>query len=352
MGKSTLFTALTAAKAPIANYPFTTIDPHVGVVEVPDPRLDRIAAICRSRAIVPTTVEFVDIAGLVKGASEGQGLGNRFLGHIREVDAIIHVLRCFQDPDVVHVDGTVDPIRDLEVIRTELVLADLEAVQRRLERLEKKAKAGEKEARNELSVARRMQSHLNEGGDARHADLSPEEFDLLREYHLLTQKPALFVANVSEDDPQGKSGGVEALRERARQEQSEVVILSGKIEAELQEIPADERMEFLKQVGLTEPGLPRLIRAAYRLLRLLTFFTAGESEARAWTVLDGTKAPAAAGKIHSDMEKGFIRAEVMSYADLERLGGAAAVKEKGLLRLEGKEYTVRDGDVIYFRFNV
>ncbi len=238
------------------------------------------------------------------------------------------------------------------MIRTELVLADLEAVQRRLERLEKKAKAGEKEARNELSVARRMQSHLNEGGDARHADLSPEEFDLLREYHLLTQKPALFVANVSEDDPQGKSGGVEALRERARQEQSEVVILSGKIEAELQEIPADERMEFLKQVGLMEPGLPRLIRAAYRLLRLLTFFTAGESEARAWTVLDGTKAPAAAGKIHSDMEKGFIRAEVMSYADLERLGGAAAVKEKGLLRLEGKEYTVRDGDVIYFRFNV
>lgn len=352
VGKSTLFTALTSSKTPVGNYPFTTIEPHVGVVEVPDPRLQRLGEIFRSRRIVPTTVEFVDIAGLVRGASRGEGLGNQFLGHIREVDALVHVLRCFEDSDVVHVAGRVDPLEDMEVIRTELALADLETVQRRMERIEKKAKSGDPKAIGELTLARRIAEMLNQGRGLRQMALSAQEQEILNEYHLLTVKPILYVANVSEQDVRGESSLVEKLRQKVAEEGAELIVMSGKIEAELLELPPLERMEYLKQLGLNETGLHRLIRAAYHLLGLITFFTAGEQEARAWTVLKGTKAPVAAGKIHSDMERGFIRAEVMSYEDLANLGSPAAVREKGLLRLEGKEYVIQDGDVIYFRFHV
>ncbi len=352
VGKSTLFTALTSTKAQIANYPFTTIDPHVGVVEIPDPRLYRLADIFRSRRITPTTVEFVDIAGLVKGASKGEGLGNRFLGHIREVDAIVHVLRCFADPEVVHVSGAVDPLRDMEVIQTELVLADLESMQRRLERDEKKAKSNDQQAMKDMALTQRIVAHLNQGKSAQSMSLSLEEAEQIGQYQLLTHKPVLYVANVAENEVRSGSAMVERVREKAREEGSEVIVISGKIEAELLELSPSERAEYLKQMGLEETGLTRLIRVTYQLLGLVTFFTAGETEARAWTILKGTKAQTAAGKIHSDMERGFIRAEVMSYEDIVSLGSEAAVREKGLLRLEGKDYLVKDGDVIYFRFHV
>jgi GTP-binding protein YchF len=352
VGKSTLFTALTSTKALIGNYPFTTIDPHVGVVEVPDPRLHRLADMFHSRRITPTTVEFVDIAGLVKGASKGEGLGNRFLGHIREVDAIVHVLRCFEDAEVVHVSGAVDPVRDMEIIQTELVLADLESMQRQLERLEKKAKSGDPQTAKELSLAQRIVAHLNQGKGLPSMDFSPEETAQVELYHLLTRKPVLYAVNVSENDIHGESPMVQKIKQRAKEEGYEVITISGKIEAELMELSPTEQQEYLKQLGLQETGLSRLIRAAYRLLGLITFFTAGETEARAWTVLKATRAQAAAGKIHSDMERGFIRAEVMSYEDLVALGSEAAVREKGLLRSEGRDYLVRDGDVIYFRFHV
>jgi GTP-binding protein YchF len=352
VGKSTLFTALTSTKALVGNYPFTTIDPHVGVVEVPDPRLQRLAEIFHSRRIVPTTVEFVDIAGLVKGASKGEGLGNRFLGHIREVDAIVHVLRCFEDPQVVHVSGQVDPLRDMEIIQTELILADLESMQRQMERLEKKAKSGDPQTVRELALAQRIMAYLNQGKGLRNMDFSSEEADQVEQYHLLTRKPVLYAVNVSERDIHGESPMVQKIWQKAKEEGSEVIVISGKIEAELLELSQSEREEYLKQLGLQETGLARLIHAAYRLLGLITFFTAGETEARAWTILKGTKAQTAAGKIHSDMERGFIRAEVMSYEDLVSLGSEVAVREKGLLRLEGRDYGVRDGDVIYFRFHV
>ena len=352
VGKSTLFTALTSAKAVIANYPFTTIDPNVGVVEVPDKRLQRLSEIYRPRRTVPTTMEFVDIAGLVKGASQGEGLGNRFLGHIRDVDAVVHVLRCFEDPEVVHVSGKLDPLRDLEVIQTELVLADLETLQRRLEGLEKKAKSGDLKAIKELALAYRIRDRLNQGKGLKDLEFSPEEGEHLREYHLLICKPVLYVLNVEEKDVHGESPIVKKVNQKALEEGSEVIVICGRMEAEVLELSPSERAEYLKQIGLQETGLSRLIRSAYRLLHLITFFTAGEVEAHAWTVQQGTKAPVAAGKIHSDMERGFIRAEVMSYEDLNTLGSAAAVREKGLLRLEGRDYQVRDGDVIYFRFNV
>jgi GTP-binding protein YchF len=352
VGKSTLFTALTSAKTLIANYPFTTLEPHVGVVEVPDARLQRVAEIFHSRRIVPTTVEFVDIAGLVKGASKGEGLGNRFLGHIREVDAIVHVLRCFEDPQVVHVSGEVDPLRDMEIIQTELVLADLESMQRQLERLEKKAKSGDPQAVKETALAHRIVAHLNQGKGLRNMDLSPEAAQQVEQYHLLTHKPVLYAVNVSEGDIHGESPIVQKISQKAKEEGSEMIVISGKIEAELLELTPSEREEYLKQLGLRETGLARLIHAAYRLLGLITFFTARETEARAWTVLKGTKAQTAAGKIHSDMERGFIRAEVMSYEDLVSLGSETAVREKGLLRLEGRDYVVQDGDVIYYRFHV
>jgi GTP-binding protein YchF len=352
VGKSTLFTALTSTKALIANYPFTTIDPHVGVVEVPDPRLYRLADLFHSRRITPTTVEFVDIAGLVKGASKGEGLGNRFLGHIREVDAVVHVLRCFADPNVVHVSGDVDPLRDMEVIQTELVLADLESMQRRLERVEKKVKSNDPQALKDMALTQRIIAHLNEGKSARSMNLSVEEAEQIGQYQLLTYKPVLYAANVAENEVRSESTVVKKVREKAKEEGSEVIVISGKIEAELLELSPSERAEYLKQMGLEETGLARLIRVAYQLLGLITFFTAGETEARAWTILKGTKAQTAAGKIHTDMERGFIRAEVMSYDDLISLGSEAAVKEKGLLRLEGKDYLIKDGDVIYFRFHV
>jgi len=352
VGKSTLFTALTSTKALIANYPFTTIDPHVGVVEIPDPRLHHLVDLFHSRRITPTTVEFVDIAGLVKGASKGEGLGNRFLGHIREVDAIVHVLRCFADPEVVHVSGEVDPLRDMEVIQTELVLADLESMQRRLERVEKKAKSSDQQAIKDIALTQQIMGHLNQGKGARSMNLSLEEADQIGQYQLLTYKPVLYMVNVAEHEVHSDSPTIKRVKEKAKEEGSEVIVISGKIEAELLDLSPPERTEYLKQMGLEETGLARLIRVAYQLLGLITFFTAGETESRAWTVLRGIKAQAAAGKIHSDMERGFIRAEVMSYEDVVSLGSEAAVREKGLLRLEGKDYLVKDGDVIYFRFHV
>jgi hypothetical protein len=321
-------------------------------VEVPDPRLYRLADLFHSRRITPTTVEFVDIAGLVKGASKGEGLGNRFLGHIREVDAIVHVLRCFSDPEVVHVSGEVDPLRDMEVIQTELVLADLESMQRRLERVEKKAKSNDPQAIRDMALTQRIIAHLNEGKSVREMSLSLEEAEQMGQYQLLTHKPVLYAVNVAENEVRSDSPMIKRLKEKAKEEGSEVIVISGKIEAELLELSESERTEYLKQMGLEETGLARLVRVAYRLLGLITFFTAGETEARAWTILRGTKAQVAAGKIHTDMERGFIRAEVMSYDDLLSLGSEIAVREKGLLRLEGKDYIVKDGDVIYFRFHV
>lgn len=352
MGKSTLFNALTAAGAAVANYPFCTIEPNVGVVEVPDERLRRLAEMFKSKKIVPTTVEFVDIAGLVKGASQGEGLGNKFLSHIRDVDAIVHIVRCFEDPDVVHVSGTVDPTRDIEIIETELILADLETVERRLEAGEKKVKSGDPKAAAEQAFTQRLQALLAKGEPIRGKPYTSEETRWLHELHLLTDKPVLYVANVAESELSMETIHLRRVREIAQREEARVIVVSGKVEEELIALPKEERAEFLKELGLAESGLDHLIREGYQLLGLVTFFTAGEPEARAWTVSRGTKAPQAAGKIHSDIEKGFIRAEVMSYADLIACGTAAAVRERGLLRVEGRDYTIQDGDVLYFRFQV
>jgi hypothetical protein len=352
VGKSTIFNAITSAGAESANYPFCTIEPNVGVVAVPDPRLDELARIVKPQKVLPTTMEFVDIAGLVKGASKGEGLGNQFLGHIRQVDAIANIVRCFEDENVVHVDGSVDPVRDVEVIQTELNLADLETVEKRIARTEKQAKSGDKQMKAELEVLLKVRSCLNEGRPARTADLAAEETSILRGLHLITAKPVLFVANVSEDDLEGRHPFVDQLREVAEREGAELVTICGKIEAEIAELPADEKDDFLKELGLPEAGLDRMIHAGYHLLGLITYFTAGVKEVRAWTIPVGTKAPGAAGVIHTDFEKGFIRAEVIAYQDFVTAGGEAGAKEKGLMRLEGKEYVVRDGDVMHFRFNV
>ncbi len=356
VGKSTLFNALTAAGAAVANYPFCTIEPNVGVVEVPDERLRRLAEMFKSKKVVPTTVEFVDIAGLVKGASEGEGLGNKFLSHIREVDAIVHIVRCFDDPDVVHVSGSVDPARDIEIIETELILADLETVERRLQSAEKKVRSGDAKAAAEQVFTQRLHAMLAKGEPIRGKSYTPDETRWLHELHLLTDKPVVYVANVSEADLQKETVHgtlhVQRVREIAQREGAGVIVVSGKVEEELIALPKEDRVAFLSELGLAESGLDRLIRAGYELLRLITFFTAGEPESRAWTVSQETKAPLAAGKIHSDMEKGFIRAEVMSYSDLIACGSAAAVRERGLLRVEGRDYIVRDGDVLYFRFQV
>jgi len=355
VGKSTLFNALTAAKAAVANYPFCTIDPNVGIVQVPDARLAALSALYRPKKTTPTTVEFVDIAGLVKGASQGEGLGNKFLSHIREVDAIVHVVRCFEDPDVVHVAGKVDPQRDVEIIDTELILADLDTAERRRQTAEKRLKT-EKKAKSEVDLLVRMGEHLGRGLPARSLTVSEEEAVILRDLRLLTAKPVLYAANVSESDLQAEGSGagpsVAPLRAIAEREGAQLVVISGKVEEEIAALPEVDRPEFLAGLGLSQSGLDRLAHAAYRLLGLVTFFTSGEDECRAWTVVSGTKAPQAAGKIHSDIEKGFIRAEVVAFEDLIALKSMAAVKDKGLLRLEGKEYVVRDGDVIYFRFNV
>ncbi len=355
VGKSTLFNALTAARADAANYPFCTVEPNVGMVEVPDPRLEYLSERVQPQRTVPAVVQFVDIAGLVEGASQGEGLGNQFLANIRETDAVVHVVRCFDNPDVVHVMGTVDPVRDREVINLELALADLATVERRLDRARKSARTGEREAQVEVSLLERIQAILSAGRPARQVETSMAEKRVLRSYNLLTTKPVLYLANVAEEDlPEGDSQYVRALRRavEASGEEAEIVPISSQIEAELAELPPEERSEFLASLGLEEPGLHRLIRAGYRLLGLQTFFTAAEKEVRAWTVRVGATAPQAAGEIHSDFERGFIRAETVGWEDFARMGSVKLAREQGVMRSEGKEYVVRDGDIVLFRFNV
>lgn len=351
VGKSTLFNALARAKVPASNYPFCTIDPNVGVVPVPDPRLAALTRLYHPQKVTPTTVEFYDIAGLVKGASEGEGLGNQFLGHIKEVEAILHVVRCFEDPNVVHVSGTVDPLRDIQVIDTELCLKDLDTISARFEKNQKLASTGSKEAKEKAPLYDKVKKALEAGDPLRRLSLSAEEKTALKDLAFLTLKPVLYCANVAESDLPEGGPHVQGVREWAQKEGAQTVVISGKVESELVDIPETEQEEFLKALGLKEPGLNLLIQAGYKLLNLITFFTAGEKEVRAWTVSAGAKTPQAAGQIHSDFERGFIRAEVMSCDDLIRLGSSAAVKEKGLLRVEGKEYVTRDGDVMLFRFN-
>ena len=352
VGKSTIFNAITSAGAEAANYPFCTIEPNVGIVMVPDQRLDALAEIVNPQRVLPTAMEFVDIAGLVKGASRGEGLGNQFLGHIRQVDAIAHIVRCFEDENVVHVDGSIDPLRDVEVIQTELNLTDLDTVEKRINRVGKQAKSGDKKMQEELAFLEKVHECLNSGQPARNTDLTDDQWKVLHELCLITAKPVLYVANVSEDDLAGKHPFVDRLKEHAAAESAELVIICGKIEAEISELPEDEKAEFLNELELDEAGLDRMIHAGYRLLGLITYFTAGVKEVRAWTVSKGARAPQAAGVIHTDFEKGFIRAEVIAYADFITAKGESGSKEKGLMRLEGKDYIVKDGDVMHFRFNV
>ena len=352
VGKSTIFNALTSAGAESANYPFCTIDPNVGIVQVPDPRMDKLSAIVKPQKIQPTTIEFVDIAGLVKGASSGEGLGNQFLGHIRSVDAIVHVVRCFDDENVVHVSGRVSPADDIEVINTELALADLDTVDKKIQRAEKMARSGDKKAKDEVAFYQRVKGLLEQVKKLRGVAENEDEQLWLRDLHLLTDKPVLYVANVAEDDLNGEHPFVVQVRGIAAAEGAGAVVICGKLEAEISELDGDEKQAFLQDMGLEEPGLDRLIRSGYELLGLITYFTAGVKEVRAWTIVNGTKAPQAAGVIHSDFEKGFIRAEVIAYQDFISCNGEAGAKEKGLMRLEGKEYVVKDGDVMHFRFNV
>ncbi len=353
VGKSTLFNALTRAGALVANYPFATIEPNTGVVEVPDERLGEIARFVAPQRIVPATVQFVDIAGLVKGASQGEGLGNQFLANIREVDAIVHVVRCFADDDVQHVMGPVDPVRDKEIIETELALADLATLEKRLDKAARTAKTGDAPARIEKALLERLIDALGAGRMARTVTPTDEERTAYRTYNLLTAKPVLYAANVREDELVDGNAHVDALRAAiaASGEPAEVVIFSAKVEAELAELPPEDRAEFLESLGVHESGLDRLARAAYRLLGLQSYFTAGEKEVRAWTVRRGARAPEAAGVIHSDFEHGFIRAETVGFADFVRVGGWKPAREQGLSRAEGKEYLVQDGDVMLFRFN-
>ena len=352
VGKSTIFNALTSAGAESANYPFCTIDPNVGIVQVPDPRMDALSAIVNPQKIQPTTIEFVDIAGLVKGASSGEGLGNQFLGHIRSVDAIVHVVRCFDDENVVHVSGRVSPADDIEVINTELSLADLDTVEKKLLRVDKLARGGDKKAKEEADLYLRVKALLEQVKKPRGIAENDDERLWLRDLHLLTDKPVLYVANVAEDDLEGNHPNVAQVRQIAAAEGASVVVICGKLEAEISELEGDEKQAFLEDMGLKEAGLDRLIRSGYDLLGLITYFTAGVKEVRAWTIVKGTRAPQAAGVIHTDFEKGFIRAEVIAYDDYIACNGEQGAKEKGLMRLEGKEYVVRDGDVMHFRFNV
>lgn len=353
VGKSTIFNALTAAAIDAENYPFCTIEPNVGIVPMPDKRLDRLAELVKTKNKVATQMEFVDIAGLVKGASQGEGLGNQFLGHIRQVDAILHVVRCFEDDNIVHVDGSIDPLRDREVITTELIIADLETVEKRLQKTTNQAKSGDKKIIAQVAFLEGVRDILDSGQPARVVTANDmEQKNLLKELCLLTDKPVLYVANVHEDDLVSGNKQVDLLKEVALDESASVVIIAGSIEQELSLLSKEEQTEFLADMGLAEPGLNRLIRAGYALLDLLTFFTVGEKETKAWTIKKGTTAPGAAGKIHSDFERGFIRAEVISYEDYVKCGSEAKAKEKGLMRSEGKEYIVRDGDCILFRFNV
>jgi GTP-binding protein YchF len=354
VGKSTLFNAITKAGAEAANYPFCTIEPNVGVVEVPDERLWRLTEIHKPKRTLPAAMRFVDIAGLVKGASQGEGLGNKFLAHIRQVDAVAQVVRCFEDENITHVEGGLNPIRDIEIINTELCLADLETLEKRVERAQKLLKGGDKKIQAELAVLERIRAMLEQAQPARRVELTEDEAALIRDLPLMTLKPVLFVANIGEDEvaqPE-ENKYVQIVKEYAAQEGAEVVAVSAKVESEIAELPDEDAKAFLQDLGLTESGLDKLIKAGYKLLGLINFFTAGEQEVRAWTIRRGTKAPQAAGKIHTDIERGFIRAEIVSYDDLVAAGNLVAAKEKGLVRLEGKEYIMKDGDVVHFRFNV
>jgi GTP-binding protein YchF len=355
VGKSTLFNSLTKAGAESANYPFCTIDPNVGVVTVPDERLNLLGDFYKSKKVTPAVIEFVDIAGLVKGASKGEGLGNQFLANIREVDAIVHVVRCFEDSNVVHVDGSIDPLCDIETINLELVFSDLEILERRIAKVTKTARM-DKEAAKELAFLEKVKAHLEEGQLAITLETENEDEDAwLATYNLLTAKPVIYAANVAEDDIADDGANnqyVQAVREYAAKQNSEVFVICAQIEEEISELDEDERKMFLEDLGLTESGLEKLVRASYHLLGLMSFLTAGEDETRAWTIKIGTKAPQAAGKIHTDFERGFIKAEVVNYQDLLDCGSYAGAREKGLVRMEGKEYVVQDGDVILFRFNV
>lgn len=354
VGKSTLFNAITQAGAESANYPFCTIDPNVGIVEVPDQRLEKLTELVKPQKTVPTTFEFTDIAGIVKGASKGEGLGNQFLSHIRQVDAICHVVRCFEDSNITHVDGKVDPISDIETINLELILADLETVTKRYDRVGKMAKQKDKEAMAEYSVLTKLKEAFEEEKPARAVEFTKEEMKYVKQLHLLTVKPVLYVANVGEGDIQNPDHNpfVQSVKEYAANENAEVIVVCAKIESEIAELDGEEKEMFLEELGIEESGLDQLIKASYHLLGLATYFTAGEKEVRAWTFKKGMKAPEAAGIIHSDFERGFIRAETVSYEDLVQAGSMAAAKEQGKVRLEGKEYIVQDGDVIHFRFNV
>ena len=351
VGKSTLFNALTKAGIQAENYPFCTIDPNIGVVPVPDPRVDKLAGIVQPQRVLPTTMEFVDIAGLVAGASKGEGLGNKFLANIRETDAICQVVRCFEDDNVVHVSGSVDPLRDIDVINTELALADLETVEKGVTRAAKLAKSGDKDARARLDMLEKVREHLDAGRPVHAMGLDEEQQALIYDLHLLTAKPTMYIANVAEDGFEDNPL-LDRVREQAAEDGSEVVAVCAAIEAELLELDEAEREAYLEELGLEEPGLNRVIRAGYRLLGLQTYFTAGEKEVRAWTVPVGATAPRAAGVIHTDFEKGFIRAEVISYEDFIAGNGEQGAREAGRLRLEGKDYIVQDGDVMHFRFNV
>ncbi len=353
VGKSTLFNAITSAGAESANYPFCTIEPNIGVVDVPDKRLDFLTKMSNSGKTVPAAIEFFDIAGLVKGASKGEGLGNKFLSHIREVEAVVHVVRCFDDENVIHVESTVDPIRDIEIIELELVLADLEVMSKRLDKLSKMVK-NDKSLQQELDLVQKVVGALENERQARYLDYTEEEQKILKTFNLITAKPVLYVANVDEDyiaDP-SSNDYVNKVKEHASKDNSEVITVCGKIEEEISVLEDNEKKEFLDELGLKESGLDKLIRASYQLLGLISFFTTGPMESKAWTIVRGTKAPQAAGKIHSDIERGFIRAEVTSYKDVEECGSMLAAKEKGLMRLEGKDYVMEDGDIVLFRFNV
>ncbi len=355
VGKSTLFNAITQAGAESANYPFCTIEPNVGTVAVPDARLDKLAEMHDPDKVTPAVIEFVDIAGLVKGASQGEGLGNKFLSNIREVDAIVHVVRAFEDTNIVHVEGSVDPLRDIETINLELILSDLEILARRIDRLKKQLKGGDKKYQVEIDFLEGLSKKLEEGISARAIDFDDDELEMLKEVSLLSLKPVIYAANVAEDDyakADDENKFVAAIREFAASEKSEVMVISARIEEEIAELDKDEKQMFLEELGASESGLDKLIKASYKLLGLISYLTAGKPEVRAWTITKGTKAPQAAGKIHTDFERGFIRAEVVAYDDLMANGSMTAAKEKGLVRSEGKEYVVQDGDIILFRFNV
>ena len=353
VGKSTIFNAITKQKILSANYPFATIEPNVGVVVVPDKRLDFLNELYKPKSLVPTTFEFNDIAGLVKGASQGEGLGNKFLSHIREVDAIVEVVRCFEDSNIIHVENNIDPIRDITTIGIELILADLEIVDNRLNKIGKKATMSkDKEIKKEAEILYKLKEALENDKAIRNLELTEDELLIIKPYNLLTLKPIIYMANVSEDDISTPNEYVKQVEEYAEKEGSKVIMVSAKIEEELSDLSDDEKLEFLNELGVNESGLDKLIQASYSLLGLKTFFTAGTDEVRAWTFKDGMKAPECAGIIHTDFQKGFIKAEVMSYEDLKECGNDKAVKESGKMRLEGKEYLMQDGDIVYFRFNV